>query len=248
MSINTYFDIVYVIALPSRVNYISTVLRKMGIHFTIIPAILGKNVDQKSLVNDNLLDTNHSFKNNNEICCSLSHLKTVDTFLNNTYYNTACIFEDDIVLDTNYQIKLANCMKDLPNDWEFFNMGRCWANCYNNQTFGSGTISITPHSLCSHSYAITRNGAKKIIRGAFPITKAVDMYYSEIDNLKFYSSSPRIFNQLKSITSLNNTSSLGNTDTCQECQLVTLDNYISPVVIIVIIVIIMGVVFYKKLS
>lgn len=217
VKINDFFDIVYVIALPHRISYITSNLSKMGIRYMLFPAVTPDQIDQNKLILEGKISYKNSFKNINEICCSMSHLKVVTTFLNDSRYKNACIFEDDIV-PIDYEEMFTKNIKDLPNDWECFNMGRCWANCFSEKKIGNGNVSIIDDSFCSHSYGLTKNGALKIMNNAFPMKKPIDIYYSELQvccNLKFYNSSPRIFNQLKFTENV--TSSIGNNDNGQEC-------------------------------
>jgi GR25 family glycosyltransferase involved in LPS biosynthesis len=217
MRINDAFDIVYVIALPQRISYITNVMNKMGIKFVLFPAIHKDNIDIKTLLANGTMNIPNTFHNKSDICCSLSHLSVVKNFFNDTRYKTACIFEDDVVLDTEYEKKLSENIKDLPKDWEFFNMGRCWSDCYIDKKIGSVASSI--RMLCTHSYAITKNGAKKILKKAYPMYNQIDAYYSRLQytqNLKMYGSSPRIFDQ-----DINEKSTLGNDDDKRECASIT---------------------------
>jgi GR25 family glycosyltransferase involved in LPS biosynthesis len=234
-SLNDLFDNVYVITLPKRVSYIKQTFKQMGINYIQFDAItkdtIGDSID--GLKKNKILSQYHKLKHNNEIFCYLSHISIVKKFYDNAKNpdDTCFIFEDDIVLDTDYLPKVKKVMEMIPDDWEFINFGTCWNNCGKNIKINE-YVAIAQRPLCGHSYAITKKGAEKLLRYAYPIVEPWDIYFVSLmgapNPLKLYISTPRIFNQLKSITDLKSTlsgsnsndvltSSLGNDDSCLEC-------------------------------
>lgn len=223
---NSFCDTVVVISLESRKKYIMDTMNSMGIRVRIFDAVLGSDLNQESLIDRGIIAKKNSFKNINEIACALSHLTVISNFYNDPYSKRLCVFEDDILPDPDYVSKFEKCISELPSDFEFLNMGRCYASCHLDKKVGEN-ISISIDSLCSHSYIITKSGAKKILDNSRPISLAVDNYYATLmkdSSLKFYSSSPRIFNQIKAVDKTFK-SSLMNNDDCPECREVVIQSW-----------------------
>jgi GR25 family glycosyltransferase involved in LPS biosynthesis len=94
------FGPIYVINLKSkedRLNNIKKEFNKHGVKdYTIIEAVDGSNEDLSLLV-----DNPSSVKiSNNEIACTVSHLKTIKHWLDTSKSEYAIIIEDDLILDT----------------------------------------------------------------------------------------------------------------------------------------------------
>ena len=217
ISMNNYVDQVIVLCLPKRNEYITNVLNKMGITFTIFNAILGDTIDKDELITNGIISTDNNFKNNNEIACALGHLSIIKEYLDNLYmYGSICVLEDDLKLNEDYNDNLSSIMSSLPEDFEFLNLSRCWAKC-NSEKKINEYINITKDSLCSSCYIVNKKGAKKIMDNVFPMKDPIDIYISNLMNepvnLKFYSSK-RLFTQNRE--QLN--SSLDNNDYCMECN------------------------------
>lgn len=234
-TLNNYFDNIQVITLKKREEYVKSIFSSsnMNITYNKFAAIEGTNLDLKDLIKQNKLKFPNKLKHRNEVACYLSHITAIKKFYDNALFDTSTlfVFEDDIVLDTNYLPKVKRVMAEIPKDWEFINFGRCWDNCKSTKKLNNNSIVGTSNrALCAHSYAMTKAGARKILYNAYPIMDPVDIFYISLiktAKLKFYSAIPRIFNQLKSLTAdkpnLNGssdilTSTLDNNDTCLECR------------------------------
>lgn len=227
-SLNTHFPLVRVITLPTRIDYVRQTMDEMGIEFLTFPAILGKSLDKKDLIKRGILAPNHEFRNNNEIACALSHLQVLQEFADRPQDETVFVFEDDVV-PSDYQAKVARVMATVPDDWELINFGRCWDACEEGTVINE-SIRVSKSSLCAHSYAVSKAGARKILRHAFPMQKAVDVYYLEVmqnQGLVLYTATPRVFNQRKGIAAPTSpTSSFRMKDkTAAEIDLTTLGNH-----------------------
>ena len=240
-TINNYIDDVIIITLPERKIYIKNVMDKMGIYFKTFNAITGNILNTDTLIKKGILYKNHNFKNNNEIACALSHLTVISNFLSSGK-NSICVFEDDISYNPDHFQQIKKVMTEVPNDYEYINLSKCWAHCH-SQINVSESVSITKHSMCSSAYIITRQGANKIIKNAYPIKDPVDIYFSSLMgdpiNLKFYSSNPRIFTQSRTTMS----SSLDNNDICIECDYIT-DSYDFTIILIILVVVMSFAYFY----
>ena len=223
--VSDLFTQTYVIVMPKRVKYVRDTFKKMNITYTPFHATMASMIDKNSLISDGLLSTKSTLRIN-EVACALSHLGVIKKFFDSTRTNanTCLIFEDDIVLDTDCYDKVKKNLDMVPADWDLINFGRCWDNCSTQQKVNEFIVT-SENSLCSHSYAVSRKGAKKILDACYPILVAVDRFYVNLalkKKLIMYSSSPRIFEQLKMTVDTYTDSSLGNNDTGIEC--VYIDN------------------------
>ena len=229
-TLNDYFDSVHVITLDKRKAYIEDIFSKMNIKYNQFDAIKVTDFMKNILIGNGKLDSQYTFKNNNEIGCFLSHLGVIENFYNSALNDDSniFIFEDDIELNTTFIEKIKYTMTNIPKDWEFINFGRCWDNCKDEiilKTNGYQSIGKTSSPLCTHSYAINKKGARKILETIYPIKYPIDVHYillmnREINPLILYTSIPRIFTQFKSINPIYKDiveSSLNNGDS-QECQ------------------------------
>lgn len=228
-SINTFFPYIRVITLPKRSRYVHETFGVRKIEYVTFPAVLGSSLNTDVLIRQGVLAPDHIFQSKNEIACTLSHLHVLEEFVMDPSHQRILIFEDDVAFDPASgpdggavdRMKLV--MDGMPGDWEFINFGRCFDNC--NKDFPvSDYVSISDNALCAHSYAVTKEGAKKILKTAYPIRVPIDVYYLNLmklprDGLKFYTSTPRVFNQRRGVSIRDITdSTLGHMDSCPECN------------------------------
>ena len=213
ISINNIVDNVYVIAIPKRVNYMKKVMKYYGLKGEFIKTVMKNKLNKQDLINKNLLHPNYlgmeeKFKvdkpwytglTNGRIACHLSHMKTLQTFLNSNN-KTCLIFEDDIkMIDKNETINnLIESIRLLPKNWEYVNLGRCYDNCV-TQTVYNNRIVKSDYALCRHAYIVNRDGAKKILDYCLPMKGYPgDNHYAEMVKKKLingYSTKEQIFFQ-----------------------------------------------------
>lgn len=231
-SLNNFFNYVSVITLPKRKEYITKTLSSMNITITnLFNAILGINLNRETLIKQKIITPDCNLKIN-EIACALSHLSVIRNFYNTSNNSdTLFVFEDDIEYNPDYYKKLPEIMSNIPKDWEFLQFGHCWNNCLTMKKVPDTKYLFTSSNpLCGHSYAITRQGAKKILDntqliGNYPMDVIIVNLMND-KKLKLYTVYPRLFNQMKAIKkgSINfnkdvSVSTLQNYDSCQECQM-----------------------------
>lgn len=227
LSLNTFFPYIRVITLPKRSRYVHDTFGIRKIEYMTFPAVMGNTLDRQSLIRQGILAPKHDFKSNNEIACTLSHLRVLEEFVMDPAHDRILIFEDDVAFDTGSPdgglVQMKQTMEDVPKDWEFINFGRCYDNCKSG-TPVTNAVSIPDNALCAHSYGVTKEGARKILRSAYPIRVPIDVYYINLmklprGGLKFYTSTPRVFNQVRGMhVSAIGESTLGHHDTCPECN------------------------------
>ena len=164
--------------------------------------------------------------NTGEIACSLSHRMIYQAMLDNNWQRVL-IFEDDVVPDYSTLSLLANCLKELPVDWELFYLGYLKNE---KATFGkklkmfwykimaifgmsrmpvsmisnilpkpySGSLMKAGFHDCTHAYAISLEGAKKLLDAQTPVQYRADNLLSALvlkRKLSAFISSSNLFNQ-----------------------------------------------------
>jgi glycosyl transferase family 25 len=164
--------------------------------------------------------------NKGEIACALSHRNIYQAMVDNGW-ERILIFEDDVVPDFKTLPLLAICLKQLPEDWELFYLGylknekatlrrRIKQNWYrimclsgfshlpvkmiNNmlpKRFSPSLLEAGFHD-CTHAYAISLSGAKKLIQKQTPVQHRADNLLSALvmnGDLKAFICNSNLFNQ-----------------------------------------------------
>lgn len=202
--LNTAVDKVYVINMDkdtARLERFDEQMRRHKISYTRVPGIVGADVG----FHENLSNFCNQFCTAGMKGCALSHRLIWDDMLKNRYKNVA-IFEDDAILDADFNMKFRQGWEQLPNDYDIYYLG-CDAMCENSDVSSKvfNTVldshpEIVDQNLKSvsgsvglHGYIISEKCAK-VISDA-PIHTHVDLQiYKWIDefNLSAYSITPVI--------------------------------------------------------
>jgi glycosyl transferase, family 25 len=164
--------------------------------------------------------------NKGEIACSLSHRMIYQAMVNNNWQRVL-IFEDDVVPDFATLPLLADCLKELPPDWDLFYLGYLknekatlgkklkifWYKIM--ALFGLSRIPVSmiskvlPKSFssclmkagfhdCTHAYAVSIAGAKKLLAAQTPVQYRADNLLSALvlkGQLNAFISKSNLFNQ-----------------------------------------------------
>uniref|UniRef100_A0A6C0KAD0 Glycosyl transferase family 25 domain-containing protein n=1 Tax=viral metagenome TaxID=1070528 RepID=A0A6C0KAD0_9ZZZZ len=167
----------YVIALPERLDSIKETLGGLGIKPHIYNAFHKSRIskERNKLIEANYITKNCSL-NDGRIACHISHTKVLRDFLRRKDGpKYVLIFEDDLMtpytkeeLQARFDKAFAE-LEALPTEWEYVNLGRCWADCSKDIEHGD-IIYKSKRPLCRHSYIVSRAGARKIIEGTLPMT------------------------------------------------------------------------------
>ena len=88
------------------------------------------------------------------------------------------IFEDDIILDPNFNNKLSLVMQELPSDWDMFYLGGNNVKPEINLKKVTDNIYKTSHTLTTHAYAIKNNLFEKVIKEQLMFENPPDGYYA----------------------------------------------------------------------
>jgi len=170
--VNRVCDKVYVINLENekeRLTQFDSYMNKQGIKYERFNAINGNKVQRS----DKLSDYCNTFCTDGMKGCALSHRAIWDTMIEKGYTNIL-IFEDDAVINENFDRELQDVWNHLPRDYDIVYFG-CLLGCNDNSilntTFkkisGIETEEINEFVHTSqgttglHAYMISLEGAKK---------------------------------------------------------------------------------------
>ncbi|RDB27273.1 Lsg locus putative protein 4 [Hypsizygus marmoreus] len=154
------------------------------------------------------------------VACWLSHMSIIQTIANDDALkaeDAAIVFEDDINMERDIGQRLEHLWPFLPRDWDIVYLGHCWSNesfypalnTHENFTAISNTASVShihpsKSPLCTHAYAVSRTGARRILLHmrypAFAYSRAVDRamaWLIQSRRLKSFSIVPSIVVQRK---------------------------------------------------
>lgn len=212
---NKSLKLSYVITLPDRKKYIQKIMPGFEIKPIILPASLKNNLNKEKLIKNKFLSP-ESKLNMGQIACHHSHIKALKTFLQ-TSEPWALIFEDDIepAKKINYNIKIANILKNVPANFDLIYLGRCYDKCRYDQIIVPGLVRCF-YPLCRHSYIVSRKGARYIINNTLPLKIQGDNTIANLilkKKLIAYASKPALFYQNRKELKSN----LNNNDTLREC-------------------------------
>lgn len=194
-----YFDKIYTITLPERINNVLHFSEILNFKPQIFQAILKKNLNKQDLINNGVVSKSCGLTMG-EIACYLSHLAVLEKFLNDENAKTCLIFEDDVQIPKNVEQikkKINHAMKTIPDDWDMINFGRGWDNC-SKENKVNDTI-VKSYGLNLHSYAVTKEGARKILEnckiiGVYAIDEMLKNLSSE-NKINMYATEKRVFEQ-----------------------------------------------------
>lgn len=177
---------------------------------------------------NNSLDVRQHYRplNTGEIACSLSHRNIYQTIVDNNW-KRVLIFEDDVVPDFNNLPLIIEAVKELPSDWELFYLGylknekatigkrlkQFWYKVMGTLSLSRIPVSMIKRSLphkysssllkagfhdCTHAYAISAAGAKKLIAEQTPVKYRADNLLTALilkGEMNAYASKSFLFNQ-----------------------------------------------------
>ena len=128
-----------------------------------IQAVDGKDPKIKSIIKQNILQTNTS-SNDLEYACLLSHLHTIREF-SESNYDIALILEDDMTLEykSKWNTTIENIIQNAPKDWEIIQLCYIIKDKIPNETYMLNKENF--HS--TGAYIIHKNVAKKFMKDIF---------------------------------------------------------------------------------
>ena len=114
--------------------------------------------------------------------CSLSHFKAWEQLLKSSA-PAMLVFEDDCTIPADLRIRLEHMLKAAPADWDLIQLHRSYRS-------GCKPIeSDAPWQLCTslmgtHAYIVSRRGAERLLKRAYPIELHVDAYMAYMARLE----------------------------------------------------------------
>lgn len=174
--LNEYFSQVYVITLPQRKEYIQQIMEAIKVDCIYFPAILKQKINREHLISLGLISP-QNLLNNAQIACHLSHITILKKFLKSSARN-CLIFEDDISMPQVNKINLPEMLSLIPSDYDIIYLGRCWDSCRRSVSLNRQIVKCHAPQ-CFHSYGVSREGAKKIIKYTKALIKPPDLTISE---------------------------------------------------------------------
>ncbi len=151
---------------PNRRRHMVSQAELLGLDITFVDAIDGQNLKDETIFEYNSdwrRKLGHPLKIN-EIGCSLSHKKALNTFLESEH-DFAIILEDDVTLAPNLLTVFDACKK-IPG-WDVLNLGIAYDydGLYNLRTALDNYTVFVPCKVTrgAYGFAYSRKGAKKIL-------------------------------------------------------------------------------------
>jgi len=117
-------DQVYVINMDKdkdRLNKVKKEMKKHGLRFRRFNGIVTKELS-KDVLDSYVEPSCQKLCTKGLIGCGISHMKVWEDVINMGYKN-AIIFEDDVMLDENFNEKLGFNLKELPDDYDILYLG-----------------------------------------------------------------------------------------------------------------------------
>lgn len=137
--LNTFVDKIYCINLDRRTDRWESVQKEFKKH--------GVNATRWSAVDGNTVIDNHHMKhvdmpapkNKGAVGCLRSHRAVLQDAIDNKY-KKICIFEDDVILTSNFNEALENYLKNAPADWDMLYLGCHWHGLNPPKRIGNSNI------------------------------------------------------------------------------------------------------------
>ena len=175
-------DMVYVIAMPERKNYITQQINTMGLQCKYLNAITPNDFEEseKSLLSDVNKPGSYLYKLNTRLAVLFSFTMCyIDAIKNG--YQTIIVFEDDIIINVSLDTLNKATTEFVKSDNDIFYMGYCFLNCrqsYREEyTYLKGLTD--PSILCGHATCIKTKMLPGLINYSFPMTKPSDELFTD---------------------------------------------------------------------
>jgi glycosyl transferase family 25 len=217
-AISAYFDAVWVLTIPRNIERQEVMRRRLnGLDFEFVNGVDGKSLGD----GDPRIDVKAARAlygravRINELACTMSHLEMFKT-IRARGLKRVLIFEDDAFLLPAGRRWTRYCLERLPADWEVFYLGYRFGELRGFQrelqksfgirrgepgtysrSVGRGLRTAAQHDF-THAYAVTYDGAGKLLDGAYPVFHTADGWLGHriaSGQIKAYLSVPKLFAQ-----------------------------------------------------
>ena len=150
-------------------HYVHSDLQDISIPIEVVTGVDGRKVDVQALTTPEAysqiqLTTQtgkrvaHSHLTRGAVGCAMSHLECLRRFLA-TDKQYALIFEDDAVVAFRLGAAIHRTLQSVGHEWDVLLLGYYCLNC---------DVNSASHFFGLQSYMVTREGARKILRGCGP--------------------------------------------------------------------------------
>ncbi len=193
-ALNEYFDAIWVLTINRNADRCEHIRRQFeGLRFDFYQGIDGRTLDES----DARIDLRRASENNgrpvhiNETACTLSHITMFQQILAKGFQRTL-IFEDDAALVHDAAHWIQYCLERMPEDWELLYLGygdgelRGYLREFQerfgrhrdpvevvSRSVGRGIRTAAGHDF-THAYAVTFQGAGKLLEDAYPVRYTAD--------------------------------------------------------------------------
>jgi len=217
-AMNEYFDAVWVLTIARNAHRRAHMERQLpGLKFEYFEGVDGRTITES----DPRVDFERGSARNgrpfklNEAAAAFSHYCMLNSMVERGL-RRALLFEDDAALVAKAAHWIPYCLEHLPDDWELFYLGYRDGELRGylrelqerlgrprdpgevvSRTVGRGLRTAAGHELI-HAYAVTLQGARKLLEGMYPICDNADAWYEEKvlkRQITSYISIPKIFVQ-----------------------------------------------------
>ncbi|KAJ1311656.1 hypothetical protein OPQ81_010131 [Rhizoctonia solani] len=121
----------------------------------------------------------------------------------------AIVLEDDIDMEWDLEKRLRGMWPYLPKNWDIVMLGHCMSDENENPPVrGHPHLHPSKHVLCTHAYAISRSGARRLVRylrtPLFAFSRPIDhaiQHFNHHKILNIYSVEPAVVIQTKDTVS-----------------------------------------------
>lgn len=171
---------------PDRLSHSRCRLNKQEFYPTRFPAVNGKLLSNDEIINivdssamESVINgyrTRHYELSLGAIGCYLSHVNIWKKLLDeNQKQQRLYIFEDDTV-PTFSKTQVDEYIKELPSDWDILLFG----GIYHKSIPVSKNIAKIHEFYCLHGYVVNNKNIHTLLNNAFPISKQIDHWLSDL--------------------------------------------------------------------
>jgi len=195
--LNNIVDKVYVINLDKdkeRLETVTTQLNSEKIEFERFPAIKGSTIEKDA----RLTEFCNVFCTEGVKGCALSHRNIWENLVKSEY-QAVCIFEDDVILNEDFNNHLQLLWGSIPNDYDIVYLGNHFycgdTSKYNqfttklfnvkNSEYSTGVLKVAG---CGgfHGYIISKKGARKLIESKTNFHIDIDIMQQSLEAYAFH--------------------------------------------------------------
>ena len=171
-------DMVYVVAMPQRIEYITGQMNKLNVQYTLFDAIKKGDITDSEI--NQISSVNKFGSRIYKLPTRLFHtLSFTMCFIDSIKkgYSNIIIFEDDIVINVDLTMLNDSLEEFDRSNNDFFYLGYCFLNCKQKKDLGKYKYLVElndPSILCNHSTVFKVNALPPLIDYLFPMKIPTD--------------------------------------------------------------------------